>query len=91
MGGLGEDSSGDIFLAFSTANAGAAVDTGTVKLTMLPNDRINPVFEAAVGATEEAIVNALIAAETMTGADGHRVYALPADRLVAAMKKYGRM
>jgi L-aminopeptidase/D-esterase-like protein len=91
MGGLGEDSSGDIFLAFSTANAGAAVDTGTVKLTMLPNDRINPVFEAAVGATEEAIVNALIAAETMTGADGHRVYALPADRLVAAMKKFGRM
>jgi L-aminopeptidase/D-esterase-like protein len=91
MGGLGEDSSGDIFLAFSTANPGAGVDTGTVKLTMLPNDRINPIFEAAVGATEEAIVNALVAAETMTGADGHRVYALPADRLVAAMKKYGRM
>jgi L-aminopeptidase/D-esterase-like protein len=91
MGGLGEDSSGDIFLAFSTANPGAAVDTGTVRLTMLPNDRINPVFEAVVGATEEAIVNALVAAETMTGADGHRVYALPTDRLVAAMKKYGRM
>jgi L-aminopeptidase/D-esterase-like protein len=49
------------------------------------------VFEAVVGATEEAIVNALVAAETMTGADGHRVYALPTDRLVAAMKKYGRM
>jgi L-aminopeptidase/D-esterase-like protein len=91
MGGLGEDSSGDIFLAFSTANPGAAADTGTVQLTMLPNDRINPVFEAVVGATEEAIVNALVAAETMTGADGHRVYALPTDRLVAAMKKYGRM
>ncbi|HEU4649237.1 MAG TPA: P1 family peptidase [Gemmatimonadales bacterium] len=91
MGGLGEDSSGDIFLAFSTANPGAGVDTGTVKLTMLPNDRINPVFEATVSATEEAIVNALVAAETMTGADGHRVYALPTDRLVAAMKKYGRM
>jgi L-aminopeptidase/D-esterase-like protein len=91
MGGLGEDSSGDIFLAFSTANPGAAVDTGTVRLTMLPNDRINPVFEAVVGATEEAITNALVAAETMTGADGNRVYALPTDRLVAAMKKYGRM
>lgn len=91
MGGLGEDSSGDIFLAFSTANPGAAADTGTVTLTMLPNDRINPVFEATVSATEEAIVNALAAAETMTGADGHRVYALPTDRLVAAMKKYGRM
>jgi L-aminopeptidase/D-esterase-like protein len=91
MGGLGEDSSGDLFLAFSTANPGASVDTGTVRLTMLPNDRINPVFEAVVGATEEAIVNALLAAETMTGANGNRVFALPAERLVAAMKKYGRM
>lgn len=91
MGGLGEDSSGDLFLAFSTANPGAAVDTGTVRLTMLPNDRMNPLFEATVGATEEAILNALLAAETMTGADGNRVYALPADRLVAILKKYGRM
>jgi D-aminopeptidase len=91
MGGLGEDSSGDIFLAFSTANPAAAADTGTVRLTMLPNDRINPIFEAVVNATEEAIVNALLAAETMTGADGHRVYALPPDRLVGVMKKYGRM
>jgi D-aminopeptidase len=91
MGGLGEDSSGDLFIAFSTANPGASVDTGTVRLTMLPNDRINPLFEAVVGATEEAIVNALLAAETMTGADGNRVFALPADRLVAAMRKYGRM
>ncbi|MEP6574223.1 MAG: P1 family peptidase [Gemmatimonadota bacterium] len=90
MGGLGEDSSGDIFIAFSTANAKASVDTGTVKLTMLPNDRINPMFEATVQATEEAIVNALLAAETMTGADGFRVYALPRDRLMTAMKKYGR-
>ncbi len=91
MGGLGEDSSGDIFLAFSSANPGAAVDTGTVHLTMLPNDRINPVFEAVVGATEEAITNALLAADTMTGADGNRVFALPADRLVTTMRKYARM
>lgn len=91
MGGLGEDSSGDLFLAFSTANPHAAVDTGTVRLTMLPNDRINPLFEATVDATEEAILNALLAAQTMTGADGNRVYALPADRLVAILKKYGRM
>jgi len=91
MGGLGEDSSGDLFMAVSTANPGAAGDSGTVRLAMLPNDRINPLFEATVDATEEAILNALLAAQTMTGADGNRVYALPADRLVAILKKYGRM
>ena len=91
MGGLGEDSSGDIFLSFSTANPGASVDTGRVKLTMLPNDLMNPLFEATVDATEESILNAMLGAETMTGADGNRVYALPADRLVEALRKYGRM
>jgi L-aminopeptidase/D-esterase-like protein len=91
MGGLGEDSSGDLFLAFSTANPGAAVDTGVARLAMLPNDRINPLFEATVGATEEAIVNALIAAETMTGANGYRAYAIPHDRLISVMRKYGRL
>ena len=90
VGGLGEDDSGDMFLAFSTANPGAAVDTGLARLTMLPNHRINPLFEATVQATEEAIVNAMVAAETMTGANGFRVYALPHDRLMAALKKYGR-
>jgi D-aminopeptidase len=90
MGGLGEDSSGDIFLAFSTANPGAAADTTSVGLTMLPNERINPIFEATVSATEEAIVNAMLAAETMTGADGNRVFAIPHDRLVEVMRKYGR-
>ncbi|HET8622721.1 MAG TPA: P1 family peptidase [Gemmatimonadales bacterium] len=90
MGGLGADSSGDIFLAFSTANPGAA-DSGVATVRSLSNDRITPIFEATVGATEEAIVNAMLAAETMTGADGNRVFALPADRLVAAMRKYGRM
>jgi L-aminopeptidase/D-esterase-like protein len=91
MGGLGEDSSGDLFLAFATANPHAAVDSGTAHLSMLPNERINPLFEATVDATEEAILNALLAATTMTGADGNRVSALPADRLVAILKKYGRM
>ena len=52
---------------------------------------MNPIFEAAVSATEEAIVNAMLAAETMTGADGNRVFALPAERLLKAMRKYGRM
>jgi L-aminopeptidase/D-esterase-like protein len=88
MGGLGEDSSGDIFLAFSTANREAAADTGIARLTMLPNDRINPIFEATVEATEEAIVNAMLGAETMTGADDLRVYALPHDRLREIMKKH---
>lgn len=91
MGGLGENGSGDIFIAFSTANPAAAADTGLAALTMLPNDRINPVFEATVQATEEAIINAMLAAETMTGADSIRSYALPHDRLVAALRKYNRL
>jgi D-aminopeptidase len=91
MGGLGENGSGDIFIAFSTANPAAAADTGLATLTMLPNDRINPIFEATVQATEEAIINAMLAAETMTGADSIRSYALPHDRLVAALRKYNRL
>ena len=91
MGGLGEDSSGDIFIAFSTANPTAAADTGIARITMLPNDRINPVFEATVQATEAAIVNAMLAAETMTGADGYRVSALPTARLLDVMRKYNRL
>jgi D-aminopeptidase len=90
MGGLGEDSSGDIFLAFSTAPTGLAADSSVATVRMLHNDRMNPLFAATVQATEEAIVNAMVAAETMTGADGARVFALPHDRLQAAMAKYGR-
>jgi D-aminopeptidase len=89
-GGRGENSSGDIFVAFSTANTRASVDTGVARLTMLPNGRINPLFGAAIQATEEAILNAMLGAETMTGADDVTVFALPRDRLMAAMKKYGR-
>lgn len=88
MGGLGEDSSGDIFIAFSTANPRASADTGLATLTMLPNDRINPIFEATVGATEEAITNAMLAAKTMTGADNFRVYALPHERLRGIVRRY---
>jgi len=90
MGGKGENSSGDIFVAFSTANAHTAADTGLAHLTMIPNGRINPLFYATTQATEEAIVNAMLQAETMTGANYARVYALPVDRLMAAMRKYGR-
>jgi L-aminopeptidase/D-esterase-like protein len=90
MGGRGENSSGDIFVAFSTANPGTSGDTGVAHLAMLPNARINPLFAATIQATEEAIVNALLAADTMVGANDARVYALPRDRLLAALKKYGR-
>ncbi len=90
MGGLGEDSSGDIFFAFSTQPVRPGED-GRAPVTMLDNPRMNPLFEATVEATEEAILNAMLAAETMTGADGIRVHALPADRLGAAMRKYGRL
>ena len=69
----------------------AGADTGLVALTAIPNDVINPLFEAAIDATSEAILNAMLAAETMTGANGYRVHALPHDRLIAALRKYGRI
>jgi L-aminopeptidase/D-esterase-like protein len=90
MGGRGENGSGDIFVAFSTANAHAAYGRDTARIAMLPNERISALFAATVQATEEAIVNAMLGAETMTGANDRRVYALPVDRLRAAMAKYGR-
>lgn len=90
-GGKGENSSGDLIIAFSTANPRAAQDTGVVHPEMLPNARMNPLFYATVQATEEAIANAMVGAETMTGANGIRVYALPHDRLRAALRKYNRL
>jgi L-aminopeptidase/D-esterase-like protein len=89
MGGYGGNSSGDIFLAFSTANPKAAAQD-RAQVEMLGNARMTPLFQATVQATEEAILNALLAAETMEGGNGLRVYALPHDRLMAAMKKYNR-
>ncbi len=91
QGSIASNFSGDLFVAFSTANRGAAADTGTVVLTMLPNERIDPLFLATVQATEEAITNALIAAETMVGVDRLRVYGLPHDRLRQVMAKYNRL
>jgi len=90
MGGRGENSSGDIFVAFSTANARTMGDTGVARVAMLPNARINPLFAATIQATEESILNAMLAAETMTGANDVRVFALPRDRLLEALGKYGR-
>jgi D-aminopeptidase len=91
MGGIGGDSSGDIFIAFSTSNPGAANPDSVATVRMLPNDRINGLFEATVDATEEAIVNAMVAAETMTGADSYRVYALPTDQVLNLLRKAGRV
>jgi D-aminopeptidase len=91
VGGRGEDSSGDIFVAFSTANPEAAKIEGVAKLEMLPNERINPLFRATADATEESIVNAMVAAQTMEGINGNTVYAIPHDRLKAALKKYNRL
>ena len=82
VGGYGANSSGDIFIAFSTANTGVAAREDVVHAEMLPNDAISPLFLATVQATEEAIVNAMVAAETMTGINGHTVHALPHDRLI---------
>ena len=90
-GSVAGNSSGDIFIAFSTANSAAGTSTGLADLKMLPNDRIGPLFEATVQATEEAIVNALVAAETMTGVNNRRVVALPHDRLREVLRKYNRL
>jgi L-aminopeptidase/D-esterase-like protein len=90
-GGIGGNSSGDIFIAFSTANPNAATDVELASLKMLSNNQITPAFAATVYATEEAIINAMVAAETMTGVNGNTVYAIPHDRLKEVMKKYNRL
>jgi D-aminopeptidase len=90
-GSISGNGSGDIFIAFSTANSGAGFANNVVELKMLPNEKIEPLFAATVQATEEAIINAMIAAETMTGIENHKVIALPHDRLRAALKKYNRL
>ena len=89
MGGTASNGSGDIFVAFSTANPSADV-SGIANVQLLGNDQLSPLFEAAVQATEEAITNTLVAAETMTGADGFRVFGLPHARVQTAMQKYNR-
>jgi L-aminopeptidase/D-esterase-like protein len=95
-GSYSGDGSGDIFLAFSTANRdadkqGSVGAKGLRSLTMLPNDSLDPIFLATVQATEEAVVNAMVAAETMKGIDDHEVIALPHDRLRDVLKKYNRL
>jgi D-aminopeptidase len=90
-GSISGNESGDIFIAFSTANPGAAAEGHVVDLKMLPNDSLDPVFRATVEATEEAVVNAMVAAHDMVGVDDHRVIALPHEQLQAVLKKYNRL
>ena len=88
IGGMGYNGSGDIFIGFTTANRSAAAERSTVVgLEMLPNDRLNPFISASVHATEEAILNAMLAAETLTGINGYTVPALPHDRLTEIMQR----
>jgi L-aminopeptidase/D-esterase-like protein len=89
-GTAANNSSGDIFIAFSTANTGIGEAQGLPVLRMLPNERLTPLFQATAEATEEAIVNALVAGESMTGINDHYVMALPHDRLAALLRKYNR-
>jgi len=91
VGGYASNGSGDIFIAFSTANPGAAAREGIRETRMLPNDAMSPLFLATAQATEEAIVNALVAAKTMTGINGNTVYALPHDRLIDILKEHKRI
>ena len=92
-GSLGGNGSGDIFLAFSTANSGAARgdEAGMTQVHALSNDHLDPIFMAAAYATEEAIINSMLAAESMTGKDGFSAKAIPHDEIVRLLKQYNRM
>jgi len=90
LGAYGSHASGDIFLAFSTANPGAGARAGTQQLQMLPNDDMNALFDATVQATEEAIINAMVAARTMTGINGNTKHAIPHQRLMQIIRGYQR-
>lgn len=91
VGGLGENGSGDIFIAFSTANPSAFNRDNFTLVEQLPNDLINPLFEATVQAVEESIINAMTAAETMEGINGNKSYALPHQAVINILKKYKRI
>ncbi|MGB9404343.1 MAG: P1 family peptidase [Candidatus Acidiferrales bacterium] len=90
-GSISGDESGDIFIAFSTANPGAGTAKGLARVSMVQNEDMDPLFEATVQSTEEAVINAMVAAETMTGINDHRVEALPHDKLREVLKKYNRL
>lgn len=91
VGGRGENGSGDIFIAFSTANPNAFKREGFTTVEQFPNDLINPLFEATVQAVEEAIINAMVAAETMEGVNGNKAYRLPHKLVVEVLRRYNRV
>ena len=91
VGGRGSNGSGDIYLAFSTANEKAFNRNKITTVQTFSNDRISPLFEATVQAVEEAIINAMVAAETMEGINGNTAYALPHDLLIDVLKKYKKI
>ena len=89
-GALAEHTSGDIFIAFSTENrvpCGSEISA----IKMLANEQLTPLFGAVVEATEEAVLNALVAAETMSGINGNTAYAVPVERLCEVLKSYNRL
>jgi D-aminopeptidase len=91
VGGRGENGSGDIFITFSTANTTAFQREKFTKVDLLPNDLINPLFDATVQAVEEAIINAMVGAETIEGINGNKAYALPHKLVMDVLKKYNRV
>jgi D-aminopeptidase len=90
-GSISGNGSGDIFIAFSTVNSGVSATDRVIDLKMLTNDHLDPLFAATVQATEEAVINAMVAAETMTGIENHKVIALPHEKLRTVLKKYNRL
>jgi L-aminopeptidase/D-esterase-like protein len=90
-GSIAGNGSGDIFIAFSTANPQASNDKHVTELQMVPNDSLDPIFAATVQSTEEAVVNAMVAAQDMTGIDNHHVRALPHEKLRQVLRKYNRL
>lgn len=91
VGGRGENGSGDIFIAFSTANTNAFNREETKQVEQISNDQINPLFDATVQAVEEAIINAMVAADTMEGINGNKAYGLPHKKVISILKQYNRI
>ncbi len=90
-GGIASNGSGDIFIAFSKGNTDSRTSGGISDIKMLSNGRMSVLFSAVIQATEEAIIDALVAGETITGINGNTVYGIPHDRLRDILKKYNRL
>ncbi|REF28221.1 L-aminopeptidase/D-esterase-like protein [Xenorhabdus cabanillasii] len=88
VGGVARNTSGEIFIAFSTANNSTFSREDIKTVEILPNDKLDPLYEATINATEEAIINAMFAAKTMVGRNGNTSYAIPKDRVREILKKY---